>query len=191
MNRINLRTVVPTLCLCGCGNTFIATNSGSIRLYFEHACRQRVRQRRWAAGHPDRYKAGKKKWQAANQVLLNARRRKRYALNIDDSRKKCREKQRQPKYRDSRYRRKFGISLEEYGILLKQQEGCCAICGTRDPGPKHGNWEVSMPFVVDHCHETQRVRGLLCEKCNRGLGQFDDDIDRIRSAIEYLQKGKV
>lgn len=75
----------------------------------------------------------------------------------------------------------YGLSQTEYEALLTAQGGKCAICGTSDwPGKDH------RPHV-DHCHETGRVRGLLCDFCNRGLGMFSDDPARLRAAAVYLE----
>ena len=78
-------------------------------------------------------------------------------------------------------RRNFGITLDDYNQMFTEQEGCCAICG------KHQS-ELNKTLCVDHCHETGEVRELLCDKCNRGLGYFNDNADTMESAIEYLKK---
>lgn len=89
-----------------------------------------------------------------------------------------------PKYntvqRDYFYRRRYGFSGEEYTDLFNKQDGCCAICG---------NHQINMKrrLSVDHCHETNKVRGLLCQKCNRGLGLFNDSLDVLDKAKEYLK----
>jgi predicted nucleic acid-binding Zn ribbon protein len=75
----------------------------------------------------------------------------------------------------------YGITAEEYDALLAAQEGRCAICGSPD-WPGKGN----RPHI-DHDHETGRIRGLLCNNCNTGLGQFKDDPQRLRAAIRYLE----
>ncbi|KKN55448.1 hypothetical protein LCGC14_0582180 [marine sediment metagenome] len=73
----------------------------------------------------------------------------------------------------------FGISLEEYEEMFISQKGRCAICQGKQ---KHG----SRLLAIDHCHLTGVVRGLLCHKCNIGLGLFDDDGALLARAIEYL-----
>ena len=106
--------------------------------------------------------------------------------------KKCRASaQKQKKERDktiydriewpSKLRRIYGLEVEDYYRMLEQQDNGCAICGIKDPGSRCRN------FHVDHCHETGKVRGLLCHKCNRALGLFDDNIERLKSAANYLK----
>jgi hypothetical protein len=79
--------------------------------------------------------------------------------------------------------KKYGLTLEVYEELLASQGGRCAICGTDKPGHTVGRM-----FDVDHDHETSKVRGLLCQHCNMGLGQFGDDLDRLREAVKYLEE---
>ena len=75
----------------------------------------------------------------------------------------------------------YGLSLVKYNAMVKQQGGCCAICRT-DKFGGYGCWDV------DHCHDTGVVRGLLCHRCNMGLGQFKHDVQILRVAADYLQK---
>ena len=77
------------------------------------------------------------------------------------------------------YMRKYGITIEEYEILLAEQNGCCAIClvVTGSDGKR---------LSVDHNHETGEVRGLLCDNCNTGLGMFKDNPSLLAKAINYL-----
>ena len=69
---------------------------------------------------------------------------------------------------------------EAYRVLLEKQGGVCAICQL-PPGPRR--------FAVDHDHVTGRTRGLLCLKCNTGLGQFNDSPALLASAMRYLGRG--
>lgn len=83
--------------------------------------------------------------------------------------------------RESLIKSRYGISLSDYQGMLSAQSHCCAICGTDDPG---GNGR----FHVDHCHSSAKVRGLLCWRCNVGLGQFKDDADLLEKASLYLKE---
>ncbi len=80
---------------------------------------------------------------------------------------------------------RYGISVEEYNLLLKKQEGCCAICKTKDPSTKRKN---TNKFHVDHCHKTGRVRGLLCNSCNTAIGYLEDDPEIVLAAFNYLRR---
>ena len=80
--------------------------------------------------------------------------------------------------RDNRLKRKYGISLEDYESMFTSQAGQCKICKTGEED-----------LVVDHCHETGRVRGLLCNSCNWGLGHFKDSVESLIIAKEYLLDG--
>lgn len=77
------------------------------------------------------------------------------------------------------------ITLEEYNTLLKKQNGVCAICGN----PEYVTMADGKPrnLAVDHNHETGKIRGLLCTNCNKGLGHFKDNIEKLKIAINYLE----
>ncbi len=79
-------------------------------------------------------------------------------------------------------RERYRMSLEDFEQLLEQQGRACAICQTSKPG---GRWNQ---FVVDHCHETGRVRGILCSRCNRGLGALGDTPAVIEQALNYVKE---
>lgn len=81
-------------------------------------------------------------------------------------------------WRDRYYRTKYGITLEQYNEMLVKQSNVCAVCGL----------ECSRKLAVDHCHSTGKVRGLLCVKCNRGIGNFNDDLSRLKAAVNYMEK---
>lgn len=75
----------------------------------------------------------------------------------------------------------YGITPEQWQAQLEAQDYRCAICRREDWGGKHG-----VPHA-DHCHETDRFRGILCDWCNRGIGQFSDDPALLRAAADYLE----
>lgn len=83
--------------------------------------------------------------------------------------------------RDIVLQKTYGISLNDYNNLYISQKECCAIC------EKHQT-TFSKNLFVDHCHSTGKVRGLLCHKCNSGLGQFEDNKAYLEKAILYLQE---
>lgn len=74
----------------------------------------------------------------------------------------------------------YGIEHGTYADMLAKQNGRCAICGTDEPG------NGVRRFHIDHCHSSKKVRGLLCDQCNRGLGIFRDSVKLLSSAIDYL-----
>ncbi len=82
-------------------------------------------------------------------------------------------------------KRAYGITLDEYDTMILSQNGVCSICGKEETVVMRG---ARQSLSVDHCHSTNRIRGLLCSKCNRGLGAFGDDIDIMVSAISYLKQ---
>lgn len=83
-------------------------------------------------------------------------------------------------------KKRYGITYEEYEKLLKEQNNKCAICGSEDAQ----SIRTSGKLFIDHCHTTNRVRGLLCSKCNYALGQFNDNVSLLQSAINYLNTNK-
>ncbi len=112
---------------------------------------------------------------------------KQWALNNPERRreieKKCIRKNPE-RYKmlnlDSTLVRKYGISLEEYLALLETQEDKCKIC--------RKTCATGRRLAVDHCHRTNKIRGLLCSRCNTSIGQFEHDIYLLQNAIEYLKE---
>lgn len=84
--------------------------------------------------------------------------------------------------RKSHLKKKYGITIDDYDKMVIQQNNSCAIC--------EGVLIDSRGFRphVDHCHETGKVRGVLCGDCNKALGMFKDSIERIQKAYNYLLK---
>ncbi len=80
---------------------------------------------------------------------------------------------------------KYGISIEEYQEILEKQNGVCAICGLAETVISNKKGGVDS-LRVDHCHKTGTVRGLLCSKCNFGIGNFNDSMYLLTSATNYL-----
>jgi hypothetical protein len=85
------------------------------------------------------------------------------------------------KLSDKKYKlkKRYGLTMEQHEKMHEIQDGKCAICN-EDPYPKK--------LMVDHCHESSDVRGLLCNTCNLGIGFFKDNKELLQSAINYLNK---
>lgn len=81
-------------------------------------------------------------------------------------------------HRDYHLRNTYGLVSADVDDMLAAQGGC-AVCGAAEPGTKSG-------WCVDHDHKTGRVRAILCNGCNAGMGLMGDDTDRVRRAYEYL-----
>jgi hypothetical protein len=88
------------------------------------------------------------------------------------------------KYPDRHIKAAYGLTGVEYDALLASQAGLCASCGRPETVIRDG---IRLRLAVDHVHETGQIRGLLCGRCNRGIGNFDDDPDRLEAAARYLR----
>ena len=80
--------------------------------------------------------------------------------------------------REQRWLRKYGITADEYRAMLAEQNGVCAIC--------HQPCQTNEMLSVDHDHQTGRIRGLLCRKCNRAIGMLGDSPRLLVEALKYL-----
>jgi hypothetical protein len=127
-----------------------------------------ARRAEWYAQNRQREIARVRAWQQANRARVNAAAQARRSANPGSS-------------REGYLKRTFGITQAEYDAMLAAQGGGCAICGRT---PREGK-----SLHVDHDHETGRIRGLLCFRCNGGLGQFAEDEDRLVAATAYLGRG--
>lgn len=83
-------------------------------------------------------------------------------------------------------RKNYNLSLDQFSDLVKEQDGLCACCGEKqDYKTVDGKGQE---LFVDHCHETGRIRGLLCGRCNTGIGILGDTLDHLKKAVAYLEK---
>lgn len=74
-------------------------------------------------------------------------------------------------------KKKYGMTLEDYQSLCQSQQNMCLICK-----------QIHLQLVVDHDHNTNLVRGLLCRNCNSALGLFKEDVNTLKNAIDYVSK---
>ena len=78
----------------------------------------------------------------------------------------------------------YGITVEHYESMRKSQGNLCAICGKAETKKILGK---VVRLAIDHCHTTGKVRGLLCQNCNHGIGMLKDDVSLMQRAISYLE----
>ncbi|MER6534692.1 endonuclease VII domain-containing protein [Streptomyces sp900105755] len=88
-------------------------------------------------------------------------------------------------WRETYLQRKYGISADDYDRLLAEQGGGCALCGVKPEDLTTGKYRTYLH--VDHCHESGRVRGLLCPDHNLLLGRFGDSPEMFRRVLSYLE----
>src|SRR5262249_11784633 len=137
---------------------------------------------------------------AKYKTAISERRKQKYHANLEESRRRGRiyahnaKGAKQKRYRewfnrlgeegrmDLRILRRYGLSLEKYNEMGAHQGGVCEICEMFIPSGGHKR------LSIDHCHRTKKVRGLLCNMCNQGLGHFYDDPKRLHRAIAYLNQ---
>lgn len=137
-----------------------------------------------------------KRWKKENQKKAKEYEKQYYKDNLKKSKEygkqwrnnnpeKVKESGRQwardnpEKVKEIRLKCNYGLSLEEYFEIIEQQKGCCAIC------ERHQS-ELKIRLCVDHNHLTGKVRGLLCDNCNRMLGAGMDDPNILIKGAEYL-----
>lgn len=116
--------------------------------------------------------------------ICHLARSKKWQSENPEARKKASRKWRQKNPEGQQrayYKHEYGISLERYNQMLQEQNEVCAICN--QPDPRHN-------LSVDHNHATGKIRGLLCHRCNRCLGMFQDRKDLLAEAIGYLDRSE-
>jgi len=117
----------------------------------------------------------------------NSMQRKKYSIDpMEKVKRQIRAGRRKEKnplaQRKSELKRLYNITLEDYVNLFSIQNGVCAICLEV--------CKTKKSLSVDHDHFTKKVRGLLCNRCNRAIGMFNDDPDILDRAKKYILKGK-
>lgn len=145
---------------------------------------------------PEKHRECCRRWYERNREKACAKNRERYAQTPEKNRAKYeRERERviersrrwaaanPGRVHDGRLRRNFGITVADYEAMLESQGGRCAlfaVCGSTEPGAGRKRWHV------DHDHETGKVRALLCNGCNLGIGHFQDSPELLLKAAQYL-----
>ena len=124
-----------------------------------------------------------KQWRQNNKEKMDEYEKQYYAKNKEKINIRCKQWQldNPEKGVASRLKRSYGITIEQYNKMLIKQDFKCAICG------KHQS-ELKRALHVDHDHEIDEIRGLLCQQCNAGLGFLKDDPKIIEGALNYINK---
>ena len=127
-------------------------------------------KRKWRAKDPERHYATYRDWyhNGGGKEIVAAYKVKYY----NPTRAKAKD-----------LRRAYQITLEEYEAMLERQDGLCAICRGDNAQTKYKRM-----LFVDHDHVTGKVRGLLCHRCNTGIGYMRDNISVLEAAISYLKE---
>jgi hypothetical protein len=127
-------------------------------------------------------KLGRASWCKRCVADLHSKYRKEQPDKLRTQNKKYRDKHKE-KINAKRYTdnlRSYGISLEEYEKLVLSQHGVCAICKQPETSSRKSR------LSVDHDHTSGRARGLLCQRCNAGIGLFNDSKELLMAAMEYI-----
>lgn len=148
-------------------------NEASKRYRLKYPERVAARMRKYKKDNPEIIKAIAKRDRTNNAIQVAARLKKFHENNPDYQ-------------KNYDLKRGYGISLAEYNRILELQGGLCAICLKPETAMLRG---VVRYLAVDHDHSTNEVRGLLCTNCNNMLGRVQDNVETLKSAISYLQKG--
>lgn len=119
------------------------------------------KQRRWREANPERHR----------EHMITHREKRKLRPDITDYRWAI------------NLRAKYGITVADYEAMIEAQDGLCAICRGKHRGS-------GGRLHVDHCHDSGKVRGLLCGPCNTAIGLLDHDEGRVRQVIEYLSEEK-
>lgn len=136
----------------------------------------RAYRKKYADLHKEEKRLYDKEYRKKNKEKIGQQIKEYRALNKDKVRKYAYNY-----HRTQRLKEQYNITLEDYNKLFEEQNECCVICGKNQS-------EFSKKLFVDHNHETGKIRGLLCYKCNACLGYFNDNISTFQKAIEYLSK---
>ena len=146
-----------------------------------------LQKRRVSDGHCLECDCAYQKRKRKNRPEHVSQTRKVYYLKTRDRRLALAKKayvRNKDKHKDRSLKTLYGISLNDYREMKKEQKHVCAICKSKDTNKR------TNALCVDHCHSTNQVRGLLCTSCNFGLGSFNDNEELLANAIAYLEQYK-
>ncbi len=168
----------------GCGGSGPFGFTGK---YLKSRCKKclAAKQATYVAEHPEVWF----KWSRENADYLKEKDAKRYAADPEGAKARVTAYRKEnpelaKKWAEICKLRKYGLTLEDKEEMLQAQGGKCPICEKQLEEGRGGT-------SIDHDHSTKRVRGILCGTCNVMLGDFQEDLNILQSAVSYLKSGKV
>lgn len=143
-------------------------------------CNNAAGHKRYAAD-PAKTQATTRKWQAANPDRVQAYRKRAVGKYgpADRERAWC-----------QKIWRRYGLRPADYWQLFAQQEGVCGMCGKPEMTTTATGKGPPMKMSIDHDHQSGEIRGLLCSKCNHGLGCLNDDPQLLRTGAVWVRTAK-
>jgi hypothetical protein len=171
-------TILATLGIVVVGQAGLATTNREEQVPFADKEKQRKYHKQYAQKNREKIAKRKREWLDADPD-----RQARYT-EAQRARTKANPEKFRTYFRNYHIKKAYGITAEQYEALLQGQGGACAICGRLPNGTNH----VEQSLVIDHCHDTGKVRGLLCNNCNSGMGIIGDSVEHLEAAIEYLKR---
>lgn len=136
---------------------------------------------KWALRNPEKYK----------EVYMRANKKTHKNMTAEElEEKKRKERERwndlsEEKRREKWLKSKYNLTYHEYRDMYKRQDGKCQTCFTIiSINAKQGGYDTA---CVDHCHSTGKIRGLLCNHCNRAIGLLKESVETMNNIINYLK----
>ena len=124
-----------------------------------------IKNLEWRKNHPDKFNAIAKTWRSKNKDLCKSSTRRNALKSF------------------------YGLTVEQYNNMLIQQNHVCAVC--LKPETSCNKAGTVKQLAVDHCHKTNKIRGLLCDACNRAEGYLKSDPTVIRRLADYVEKNSL
>ena len=149
-----------------------------------NTCNKKI-QRTWYQNNKKKAQNEAKKRHAENKDQINSKRRQQRKDNPEKYREESKAYNKANPHiaRESSWRR-AGIkdmTVVRYNQMFEDQKGLCALC-------ERPQEQFKRRFAIDHNHDTGKARGLLCDRCNTGLGKMNDSINQLEKAIKYLKQ---
>ncbi len=169
-------------------------SAGRKRYYAANKEKVKARVKAYAARNKKKISDNKKNYYRDNCDVIKEKHKVRYWKNPEKARlisKKSLEKIKGTVKYQTKIRKqvllRFDLTVEQYEDMLRKQNGVCAIC--KKPESKKYKGKVTR-LSVDHCHKTGMIRGLLCNNCNKALGNVFDNVEILQEMVRYLKNAK-